>query len=193
MAYLEPQRVEMPPAVRRVLRDAHARLGGTACGAKQVALMLLSAHGMQAARGHALNCNQAGQVVHGGEAVSGTQVAQIGSFAMRQARMAGEPLYAACRDAEAVQQAGLGPGGEANVHLEARIWRLEGLAWRQRQQRREEEGGGVQWERRGGAGRRGRRWREPGVAWCLRWAPPAGARRGGRCRTRRRRACWCGR
>ncbi len=58
------------------------------------------------------------------------------------------------------------PGGQANaaVRLEARIWRLEGLAWRQRQQRREEElGGGGRWERRGGAGRRGRRRREPGV------------------------------
>ncbi len=80
-------------------------------------------------------------------------------LAMRQAR-------AVCIDVEAgLQRAGLDPSTAATGRLQAHVWRLEALAWRQRQQLREE--GVRRWERRGGAGRRGRRRREPGVVFEL--------------------------
>ncbi len=170
----------MPPLVQRVLRDAHARLGGAACGAKHVVLL-----SSDQPRGWCLTVmlNRRGELVgHGGEEEPHRLLLPNVMCLLRQALMAGVPLHLACWDAEAMEQAGSGGA----VLLQAHVWRLEDLAWRQRRQRRGgEEGGGGRWERRGGAGQRGQRRREPGV-WCLRWGP-WGARRSGRCRTRRRR------
>ncbi len=155
VAYLEPERVEMPLAVRLVLRDARARLGG----AQEVLLLrpatpggplfvLLDRHGKGP-----------------GDAPMPRSVNTI----VRQARLAGQMLYAACRDLGVLQQGGPEPESSAALSLEVHAWRLEGLVWQQRQQRRCREEGGVGggWERRGGAGRRGRRRREPGVVFEL--------------------------
>ncbi len=169
VAYLEPERVELPRGVRQAFRDAHARLGGTACGSKHV-LLHMSAGMLRPGR-LSLAVDQRGRMVapEGGPVFLRPLASNIGTL-LRQARMAGDTMRAACWDVEAVRRAGLRPWSAAALLLEARVWRLEGLAWRQRQQRRrQEEEGGVRsrWERRGGAGRRGRRRREPGVVFEL--------------------------
>ncbi len=153
--------MEMPPAVRRVLRDAHARLGGTACGSKQAIFVCFPSDGSGA--------GQLGLLLERDGALEGTLpprlLASSFSSLLRRGRMAEvAPVHVACRDAEAAQRAGLVPGSMANVILERRIWRLEGLVWQQRQQhQQQDEDGRKRWERHGGAGRRGRRRREPGV------------------------------
>ncbi len=166
MAYLEPEREEVPLGVRQALRDAHARLGGTACGAKEVFWLRGDPAGWS---GWCISAS-----VDGSGALVDTPprlLAHEVSSLLRQARMAGAPLFMACRDAEALLRAGVpGPSSTATFELEACVWRLEGLGWRQRmeQRRREEEGEGARrWERRGAAGRRGRRRREFGVVFEL--------------------------
>ncbi len=161
VAYLRPERLGLPPAVRRVLRDAHARLGGTACGAKQVDFLPLSS---QSKLGPCVTLGGAGRVV--GMRSFG-EVEYNVAVTLRQACMAGEPVIAFCRDLEAFLRAlpGLPPSGHEAVVLEVCVWGLEGLAWRERQWGMECVG---RWgERRGGAGRKGRRRREPGVVFEL--------------------------
>ncbi len=171
VAYLEPERVEVPLGVRRVLRDAHARLGGTACGAKQV--MVLCPGGPDATLLALKMDRQGRELAFGGPVASIRPTASTVCSFLRQARVAGAALYALCWDSEAIERAGLDPEGPDAVWLELRLWRLEGLAWRQRQQRREVEEEAamrwraMRWERRGGAGRHGRRRREPAVVFAL--------------------------
>ncbi len=168
VAYLEPERVETPLGVRQALRDAHVRLGGTACGAKRVMFLAVSGQegGIKASR---LKLDQRrGLLDLSGAAVPPGKLASMATALLHGARMARAPALVACREEEALRRAGLNPYHKNPIRLEARIWRLEGLAWRQRRQRRgEREGGGVGWEQRGGAGRRGRRRREPGVVFEL--------------------------
>ncbi len=152
--------MEMPPGVRQVLRDAHARLGGAACGAKRVVFCYPVA---AAATMHVPFLLDR----HGRGPVQGGIMRRVLGTALREARMEGQPMRAVCRDGEAVQLAGLEPGSRSHILLEAHLWRLEGLAWQQRRQRRRGREGGKRWERRGGAGRRGRRRREPGVVFEL--------------------------
>ncbi len=148
--------------VRQVLRDAHARLGGAACGVKHV-LVLRSGAGKAPAL-FGIELDGTGRVV-------GPMVLPawewVTSSWLRHARLAGQSVVAICRDAEVAQRAGLPRGSVHVALLEARIWRLGKLAWQQQRQRRGEEGSGRRWERRGGAGRRGRRRREPGVVFEL--------------------------
>ncbi len=161
----------MPWAARQALRDAHARLGGAACGAKQVAF-LCSDH--RTGGRQILHLNQEGRLQVPGQPLPVASapmhvVAYHCNSILHHARVVGKPTHAACRDVEAVQRAGLEAGSPESIRLEVRIWRLEGLAWRQHGQQRREEGrgGGGRWERRGGCGRRGRRRREPGVVFEL--------------------------
>ncbi len=166
VAYLAPERVEMPPAVRQVLRDAHARLGGTACGAKQVACS--SPGGWRG--GHVtLTLDREGEMRDDDGTVMQPHSIAVGmNDLLRRARVSGTPLHMACCDEEAVLRAGLEPTSESAALVEARVWQLERLAWEQQEQRRwREERAVVRWERRGGAGRRGRRRREPGVVFEL--------------------------
>ncbi len=166
MAYLEPARVELPPAVRQVLRDAHVRLGGTACDAK----MAIMRAGEATGRLSTLMLDRQGRLLGGGRAAESSHPAAWTLCSLlRQARTVQQgPLRMALCDVEAVRRAGLEPGSRAAVLLEAHVWQLEGLAWRQRQQRRRgREEGSLRWERRGVAGRKGRRRRELGVVFEL--------------------------
>ncbi len=181
MAYLEPERVEMPAGVRRVLSDAHARLGGAAGGTKEV---LLLRGGMVPWQQSVLMLDRAGRMVNPAapltrmtHALKAAQTRLVFGAALRQARMAGQPLHALCRPAGDHQ-----PWAVDACSLEAHVWRLEGLAWQQQRQQRPPppppprwQARGV-WERRGGAGRRGRGRREPGVAFELgAWGEACGA------------------
>ncbi len=167
MAYLEPERVEVPPAVQQSLRDAHARLGGTACPAKKVAFLCFS---VREAGRIMLNVDQEGRVLDAtGAAVRARQWATTFCSLLRHARVAGTRVHAHCRDvgSEEVQVVGHTLDSEEMAWLmEWRVWVAEGLVWQQRQQRQEEEGR-KRWERRGASGRRGRRRREPGVVFEL--------------------------
>ncbi len=157
----------MPAAVRQALSDAHVRLGGAACGEKQVVVL-------RADPGGALlpvQLDAAGALAAGIARSTALEARAM----LRQARMAGEPVYACWRDAEALRRAGVQPMSNVAQCWEALVWALEGLAWQQQQQRREEEEWRrregptpmTAWERRGGSGRRGRRRREPGVVFEL--------------------------
>ncbi len=170
VAYLEPLRVTRSLVLRQVLRDAHVRLGGAACGAKDV-LVLRSGVGGARAPFFRIELDGAGRVL--GPLVLPTWESITGSW-LHHARAAGQGVSVVCRNVEALQRAGLQPEGRGAVLLDLCAWRLEGLAWRQRQQRRVEVDGdavtrwrALRWERRGGAGRRGRRRREPGVVFGL--------------------------
>ncbi len=164
VAYLEPEREQTPLGVRQALRDAHVRLGGTACGAKRV--IFLSCRGQLGGLTSLMLDQGGGLVSNAGAVAAPGTLARITTSALHDALMARAPALVACRDEEALRRVGVDPWDVFLV--EARIWRLEGLAWRQRRQRRgEREGGGVGWEQRGGAGRRGRRRREPGVVFEL--------------------------
>ncbi len=163
VAYLEPERVVMPPLVRQVLRDAHAWLGGAACGAKEVTLL---SPDQPAGLCLSLVLDKWGDLVGNGVVARPPRLLLPNATCLlRQAHAAGVPLHLSCWDAEAMQRAGVEPLSRVAVLLQARVWWLEGLAWRQ--QRRERLGGGKRWERRGGGGRRGRRRREPGVVFEL--------------------------
>ncbi len=152
--------MEVPPAVRQVLRDAHTRLGGAACGAKEARFL----YRVAAATVHvSLTLDQ-----HGRATAEGGVLRRLLDTALRQARMEGQPVLAVCQDVRAVQLAGLEPGSRSHIRLENCVWRLEGLARQQcLQRRRGKEGGVLRWERHGGAGRRGRRRREPSVVFEL--------------------------
>ncbi len=182
MAYLPPVRYEPASAIQQVLRDAHARLGGTACGSKLVMFLHGGGGGGSAAAGPpqflSMPLGRQGarlDALHSGWAVWERARGRSASSVLRQARLAGRALYAACRDVEAVGRMGLPGPAPADgsrwegAKLEGRVWALEGLVWQQRQQRQSSERGSAcgGWERRGGAGRRGRRPREPGVAFAL--------------------------
>ncbi len=170
VAYLRPERVEMPAAVRQALSDAHVRLGGAACSEKQIVVL-------RADRSRIVlpvQLDAAGRVMIGNARVMVLDMLGM----LRQARMAGSLVYVWCRDAEALQRAGVQPMSGNAYALGALVWQLEGLAWHQRQQRpgeeeeeqrRRREGPTpmTAWERRGGVGRRGRRRREPGVVFEL--------------------------
>ncbi len=168
VAYLRPERVEMPAAVRQVLSDAHVRLGGAACSEKQALVLRADRSGAV----FDLQLDAAGTLM-GGDSTRGVALGMLA--VLRQARLAGEPVYACCRDLEALRRRGVQPMSRKAHALEGLVWALEGLAWQQRQQRREEEKEEswegptpmTAWERRGGAGRRGRRRREPGVVFEL--------------------------
>ncbi len=167
VAYLEPGRFTTPLAVRRVLRDAHARLGGAACGSTQALFSTLGRNFPP------VELDGAGRLV--GQSVELVELGMAGM--LQKARAASERIVAFCQDLEAVRRAGLPPGvwHPELSQCELRLWQLEGLAWWQQQQRRGRRGeqeelfGDVRWERpgRGGAGRRGRRRREPGVVFEL--------------------------
>ncbi len=176
VAYLEPVRFELPGGVRRVLRDAHARLGGTACGAKQVIFLRTdAAH-------HPRPFNQA-SLDRSGQLSGATlgALSRVTQAVLREARMAGVPLFAYCRDVEAAQRTGQDGRGLNVMQLESKLVTLEGLAWQQRRQQRprrprgtvREAGAALPWEERGRAGRRGRRQRVPSVVFEL---GPAGER-----------------
>ncbi len=165
VAYLEPERVEVPLGVRQVLRDAHARLGG----AKHVAF--LGSGEPRAGRPiTTLKVDQQGRALGtGGALLSPGTLAYTCTSMLRQARTAEARMPMALYDVEALQWVGQEPSITDAFLLEAQVWRLESVAWRQQQQRRRGnmEGGVVRWERRGAAGRRGRRRREPGVVFEL--------------------------
>ncbi len=166
VAYLEPMQVKRPLAVRQVLRDAHARLGGAACGAKQALFRTACRSFMP------VELDGDGRVMDDSVSV----VEFSAALMLRHARMASESVVVFCRDLEELRRAGLEPGAWKVSQCELRVWWLEGLAWQQWKQGQEEVGGGrVRWERRGGgrwerrgaSGRRGRRRREPGVVFEL--------------------------
>ncbi len=159
----------MPPAVRQVLRDAHARLGGTGCGAKEALFPCSDGRG----GAHlTMRLNQEGVVGEPGEpGVPLRRAASAFDALLHHARAAGAVVHAVCRDVEAVERAGLQAASQDGFLIEMFAWWLAGLAWLQELWREEVEvevearvGG---WERRGRCGRRGRRRREPGVVFEL--------------------------
>ncbi len=162
VVYLEPLHIHMPRAMQQSLCDAHARLGGTSCGAKEV-MFLPATPIFRGASYSAVDLDR-----EGATAMEPAHLARCVDTQLRQARVAGEgPCYVVCRDMEALRRVGLNPEGKAAFERGAHVWRLEGLAWQQRCQQRQRREMGVVWERRGGAGRRGRRRREPGVVFEL--------------------------